>query len=176
MGRTETDYPSLSLFSRPVSIDKRQKRSRQRDEDEGDITWINEKNRQFNRKLSRYYDDVTRETRENFERGLFAPPLQRVATRELTFPERQVPPFERARICPTPSPCRSCMSVCIRTVQLCPLPSEYAGLAVPEKVVLSACSLSRASCLPIVASLSLKTAPLGGQPALEALPKLRSML
>ncbi|BGP53917.1 hypothetical protein JCM8202_006110 [Rhodotorula sphaerocarpa] len=50
-------------------IDKRQKRSRQRDEDEGDITWINEKNRQFNRKLSRYYDDVTRETRENFERG-----------------------------------------------------------------------------------------------------------
>ncbi|KWU46518.1 mRNA splicing factor SYF2, partial [Rhodotorula sp. JG-1b] len=53
-------------------IDKRQKRSRQRDdEDQGDITWINEKNRQFNRKLSRYYDDVTRETRENFERGAY---------------------------------------------------------------------------------------------------------
>lgn len=52
------------------SLDKRQKRSRKRaDEDEGDITWINEKNRQFNRKLQRYYDDVTRETRENFERG-----------------------------------------------------------------------------------------------------------
>ncbi|GAA5901377.1 hypothetical protein JCM8208_001782 [Rhodotorula glutinis] len=51
-------------------LDKRQKRSRKRaDEDEGDITWINEKNRQFNRKLQRYYDDVTRETRENFERG-----------------------------------------------------------------------------------------------------------
>lgn len=56
---------------RPVfSIDKRQKRSRKRDDDDqGDITWINEQNRQFNRKLSRYYDDVTRETRENFERG-----------------------------------------------------------------------------------------------------------
>ncbi|BGP38059.1 Pre-mRNA-splicing factor SYF2 [Rhodotorula kratochvilovae] len=51
-------------------LDKRQKRSRKReDEDQGDITWINEKNRQFNRKLQRYYDDVTRETRENFERG-----------------------------------------------------------------------------------------------------------
>ncbi|GJN88454.1 hypothetical protein Rhopal_001420-T1 [Rhodotorula paludigena] len=51
-------------------LDKRQKRSRKREnEDQGDITWINEKNRQFNRKLARYYDDVTRETRENFERG-----------------------------------------------------------------------------------------------------------
>ncbi|GAA6000975.1 hypothetical protein JCM10207_007350 [Rhodosporidiobolus poonsookiae] len=51
-------------------LDKRQKRSRKREnEDEGDITWINEKNRMFNRKLSRYYDDVTKETRDNFERG-----------------------------------------------------------------------------------------------------------
>ncbi|CEQ39704.1 SPOSA6832_01260 [Sporobolomyces salmonicolor] len=51
-------------------LDKRQKRSRKREnEDQGDITWINEKNRQFNRKLARYYDDVTKETRDNFERG-----------------------------------------------------------------------------------------------------------
>ncbi|GAA5862148.1 hypothetical protein JCM8547_007756 [Rhodosporidiobolus lusitaniae] len=51
-------------------LDKRQKRSRKREnEDEGDITWINEKNRMFNKKLSRYYDDVTKETRDNFERG-----------------------------------------------------------------------------------------------------------
>ncbi|GAA5862161.1 hypothetical protein JCM3774_004804 [Rhodotorula dairenensis] len=67
--------PSEDQVDRMISklnsdIDKRQKRSRQRDDDEqGDITWINEKNRQFNRKLARYYDDVTRETRENFERG-----------------------------------------------------------------------------------------------------------
>jgi hypothetical protein len=26
----------------------------------------------FNKKLARYYDDVTRETRENFERGAFS--------------------------------------------------------------------------------------------------------
>ncbi|GAA6064555.1 hypothetical protein JCM10212_005782 [Sporobolomyces blumeae] len=51
-------------------LDKRQKRSRKREnEDQGDITWINEKNRVFNRKLARYYDDVTKETRDNFERG-----------------------------------------------------------------------------------------------------------
>ncbi|GAA5878297.1 hypothetical protein JCM16303_002722 [Sporobolomyces ruberrimus] len=51
-------------------LDKRQKRSRKREnEDQGDITWINEKNRMFNKKLSRYYDDVTKETRDNFERG-----------------------------------------------------------------------------------------------------------
>ncbi|GAA5978024.1 hypothetical protein JCM10908_004198 [Rhodotorula pacifica] len=67
--------PSDDQVDRMISklnsdIDKRQKRSRKRDdEDQGDITWINEKNRQFNRKLARYYDDVTRETRENFERG-----------------------------------------------------------------------------------------------------------
>lgn len=65
------------------SIDKRQKRSRQRDdEDQGDITWINEKNRQFNRKLSRYYDDVTRETRENFERGAYLPSLSGLFSRD----------------------------------------------------------------------------------------------
>ncbi|GAA6026944.1 hypothetical protein JCM8097_005984 [Rhodosporidiobolus ruineniae] len=53
-----------------ADLDKRQKRSRKREnEDQGDITWINEKNRMFNRKLSRYYDDVTKETRDNFERG-----------------------------------------------------------------------------------------------------------
>ncbi|GAA6016634.1 hypothetical protein JCM11491_006026 [Sporobolomyces phaffii] len=51
-------------------LDKRQKRSRKREnEDQGDITWINEKNRMFNKKLARYYDDVTKETRDNFERG-----------------------------------------------------------------------------------------------------------
>ncbi|POY76654.1 hypothetical protein BMF94_0246 [Rhodotorula taiwanensis] len=67
--------PSEDQVDRMISklnsdIDKRQKRSRKRDDDDqGDITWINEQNRQFNRKLSRYYDDVTRETRENFERG-----------------------------------------------------------------------------------------------------------
>lgn len=62
------DVVTDSCYDR--SIDKRQKRSRKREnEEQGDITWINEKNRMFNRKLARYYDDVTRETRENFERG-----------------------------------------------------------------------------------------------------------
>jgi hypothetical protein len=58
------------LEYKSYSLDKRQKRSRKREnEDQGDITWINEKNRMFNKKLARYYDDVTKETRDNFERG-----------------------------------------------------------------------------------------------------------
>ncbi|GAA5978801.1 hypothetical protein JCM11641_003568, partial [Rhodosporidiobolus odoratus] len=63
-------------------LDKRQKRSRKREnEDEGDITWINEKNRMFNRKLARYYDDVTKETRDNFEREFRQPMEQKVTDR-----------------------------------------------------------------------------------------------
>ncbi|KAK4053099.1 Pre-mRNA-splicing factor SYF2 [Microbotryomycetes sp. JL201] len=52
-----------------LDLDKRQKRSRERKEDDGDITYINEKNKQFNKKLARYYDAVTQETRDSFERG-----------------------------------------------------------------------------------------------------------
>ncbi|KAK4058679.1 Pre-mRNA-splicing factor SYF2 [Microbotryomycetes sp. JL221] len=52
-----------------TDLDKRQKRSRERKEDDGDITYINEKNKQFNKKLARYYDSVTKETRDAFERG-----------------------------------------------------------------------------------------------------------
>ncbi|KAG8625030.1 hypothetical protein KVT40_006781 [Elsinoe batatas] len=38
-------------------------------EDEGDVTYINEKNKQFNQKLSRFYDKYTSDIRESFERG-----------------------------------------------------------------------------------------------------------
>ncbi|CAJ2509911.1 Uu.00g058110.m01.CDS01 [Anthostomella pinea] len=37
--------------------------------DEGDITYINEKNKQFNNKLSRFYNKYTAEIRDSFERG-----------------------------------------------------------------------------------------------------------
>lgn len=36
---------------------------------EEDVTYINEKNKQFNLKLARFYDKYTSEIRENFERG-----------------------------------------------------------------------------------------------------------
>ncbi|KAL8293213.1 hypothetical protein RQP46_000907 [Phenoliferia psychrophenolica] len=53
-----------------LDLDKRQKRSRERkNEDEGDITYINEKNKHFNKKLERYYNTHTKDIRDNFERG-----------------------------------------------------------------------------------------------------------
>ncbi|KAM0753910.1 SYF2-domain-containing protein [Meredithblackwellia eburnea MCA 4105] len=53
-----------------LDLDKRQKRSRERkNEDEGDITYINEKNKHFNKKLDRFYNQHTKEIRDNFERG-----------------------------------------------------------------------------------------------------------
>jgi len=51
-------------------IDKRRKFSRKRaNEDSGDITYINEKNRIFNKKIARYFDKYTSEIRASFERG-----------------------------------------------------------------------------------------------------------
>ncbi len=37
--------------------------------DDGDVTYINEKNKQFNQKLARFYNKYTAEIRESFERG-----------------------------------------------------------------------------------------------------------
>lgn len=37
--------------------------------DDADVTYINEKNKQFNQKLGRFYDKYTREIRDSFERG-----------------------------------------------------------------------------------------------------------
>jgi len=51
-------------------LDKRRKFSRKRaNEDTGDITYINEKNRIFNKKIARYFDKYTAEIRASFERG-----------------------------------------------------------------------------------------------------------
>ncbi|KAH9942076.1 SYF2 splicing factor-domain-containing protein [Amylocystis lapponica] len=67
--------PSEDAIDRVVSkinrdIDKKSKFSRKRaNEDEGDITYINERNRVFNKKIARYYDKYTAEIRASFERG-----------------------------------------------------------------------------------------------------------
>lgn len=39
------------------------------DANDGDVTYINDKNKQFNQKLGRFYDRYTRDIRESFERG-----------------------------------------------------------------------------------------------------------
>ncbi|KAG8961656.1 hypothetical protein FRC03_005113 [Tulasnella sp. 419] len=50
--------------------DARRKFSRKRpNEDEGDVTYINEANKVFNKKIERYYNKYTAEIRESFERG-----------------------------------------------------------------------------------------------------------
>lgn len=67
--------PSEEAIDRVVSkinndIDKKSKFSRKRpNADEGDITYINEQNRVFNKKIARYYDKYTTEIRASFERG-----------------------------------------------------------------------------------------------------------
>ncbi|ODM23121.1 Pre-mRNA-splicing factor syf2 [Aspergillus cristatus] len=45
------------------------KRRDRRGDDEADVTYINEKNKQFNMKLSRFYNKYTTEIRDSFERG-----------------------------------------------------------------------------------------------------------
>ncbi|KAL1855957.1 Pre-mRNA-splicing factor SYF2 [Paecilomyces lecythidis] len=45
------------------------KRRERRGEEEADVTYINEKNKQFNQKLSRFYNKYTAEIRDSFERG-----------------------------------------------------------------------------------------------------------
>lgn len=48
---------------------KRRERGMDRDKEEGDVTYINDKNKQFNQKLARFYNKYTAEIRDSFERG-----------------------------------------------------------------------------------------------------------
>ncbi|KFY43167.1 hypothetical protein V495_04119 [Pseudogymnoascus sp. VKM F-4514 (FW-929)] len=47
----------------------KKRKERGQDKEEGDITYINEKNKNFNNKLSRFYNKYTAEIRDSFERG-----------------------------------------------------------------------------------------------------------
>ncbi len=49
--------------------ERRMKRRRDSDENETTVNYINETNKQFNKKLARHYDKYTKETRDAFERG-----------------------------------------------------------------------------------------------------------
>ncbi|KAL2181589.1 SYF2 splicing factor-domain-containing protein [Thermothelomyces heterothallicus CBS 202.75] len=52
-----------------ASLKRRRDRMAKNGEDGGDVTYINEKNKQFNQKLARFYNKYTAEIRESFERG-----------------------------------------------------------------------------------------------------------
>ncbi|KAI8061456.1 SYF2 splicing factor-domain-containing protein [Gongronella butleri] len=70
-----SDRPSEEAIDRLVKdvseqIGKRETRSRERKNVRyDDISWINEKNRVFNQKISRFYDKYTKEIRDSLERG-----------------------------------------------------------------------------------------------------------
>src|SRR6202035_1717505 len=71
-----TDHkPSKEALDRLVEETKRReaereaKRRKKRGDDDSDISYINQRNKVFNKKLERFYDPYTRETREAFERG-----------------------------------------------------------------------------------------------------------
>ena len=51
-----------------IRMKKRRERGKQDDNGE-DVTFINEKNKQFNQKLARFYNKYTADIRESFERG-----------------------------------------------------------------------------------------------------------
>jgi len=50
-------------------MEARQKRLKEQQTEDGDVTYINAKNKQFNEKLKRFYDKYTTALRESFERG-----------------------------------------------------------------------------------------------------------
>jgi pre-mRNA-splicing factor SYF2 len=52
-----------------ASLKRRRDRMAKNGDDGGDVTYINEKNKQFNQKLARFYNKYTAEIRESFERG-----------------------------------------------------------------------------------------------------------
>ncbi|KAK3677083.1 Pre-mRNA-splicing factor SYF2 [Recurvomyces mirabilis] len=52
-----------------VRLKKRRERGKDDGEGERDVTFINEKNKQFNMKLARFYNKYTADIRESFERG-----------------------------------------------------------------------------------------------------------
>ncbi|KAL8775245.1 MAG: hypothetical protein Q9209_000251 [Squamulea sp. 1 TL-2023] len=68
--------PQKAAVDRLVSDNKKaeevrlkKRRDRGKGEEEGDITYINDKNKQFNQKLARFYNKYTTEIRDSFERG-----------------------------------------------------------------------------------------------------------
>ncbi|KAL1839086.1 hypothetical protein VTJ49DRAFT_1887 [Mycothermus thermophilus] len=52
-----------------ASLKRRREKMAKNAEESGDVTYINEKNKQFNQKLARFYNKYTAEIRESLERG-----------------------------------------------------------------------------------------------------------
>ncbi|KAF2758372.1 SYF2-domain-containing protein [Pseudovirgaria hyperparasitica] len=59
----------VSDLKKAEEIRMRKRRDRGLEEEGGDVTYINQKNKQFNEKLARFYNKYTADIRESFERG-----------------------------------------------------------------------------------------------------------
>ncbi|KAI4279407.1 MAG: hypothetical protein L6R38_005046 [Xanthoria sp. 2 TBL-2021] len=59
----------VSDIKKAEEVRLKKRRDRGKGEEEGDITYINDKNKQFNQKLARFYNKYTAEIRDSFERG-----------------------------------------------------------------------------------------------------------
>ena len=76
--------PTLRLTMNPTShsMDKRHKKMRKRkaaDDDGGDVTYINDANKVFNRKINRYFDKYTTESVPLSQQSSCSMPLTRSA-------------------------------------------------------------------------------------------------
>lgn len=76
IGKDTNGKPPKEAIDRLVNklkkddIERLSKRNKRREqEDDGQVNYINEKNKQFNKKLERHYDKYTKEIRDSFERG-----------------------------------------------------------------------------------------------------------
>ncbi|MCJ1445949.1 MAG: pre-mRNA-splicing factor syf2 [Stictis urceolatum] len=59
----------VSDLQKAEEVRLRKRRDRGKGDDDGDVTYINDKNKQFNMKLARFYNKYTGDIRESFERG-----------------------------------------------------------------------------------------------------------
>ncbi|KAH0347033.1 SYF2-domain-containing protein, partial [Aureobasidium melanogenum] len=59
----------VGQIQKAEEIRLKKRRERNGKEEDGDVTYINDKNKQFNQKLARFYNKYTSEIRDSFERG-----------------------------------------------------------------------------------------------------------
>ncbi|KAI9859800.1 MAG: pre-mRNA-splicing factor syf2 [Trichoglossum hirsutum] len=59
----------VSDLRKAEEVRLKKRRERGRDDDDGDVTYINEKNKLMNKRLDRFYNKYTAEIRDSFERG-----------------------------------------------------------------------------------------------------------
>ncbi|ODQ68616.1 SYF2-domain-containing protein [Nadsonia fulvescens var. elongata DSM 6958] len=64
-----TKHAVDKLVDKLTEGDKERMKRRKKDDDNKNVSYINDKNKQFNEKLGRHYDKYTKEIRDSFERG-----------------------------------------------------------------------------------------------------------